>query len=290
MRLTGRWLPLASPLLPGLLLGLLLGLSPGASGLHAQPAANPAASATNRAIADAAAADAAIASAEQATAAQAVAAHARWRPELDALAAADRERMPPTEGVVFVGSSTIRLWPHLAQDFSQVPGVIQRGVGGSTLAECSVLAHQLVGQYRPRQVVVYAGDNDLIEGHTPLQVLHSFARFANAVRAEAPDARITFVSVKPSPSREKVMPQIRETNNIVSAYLRTLTNSDYVDVFTPMLGPDGRPRAELFRADLLHMNASGYALWQSLIASHLVPPASASSMLPKLPMEAAPAR
>ena len=256
MRLIRRWLPLA--------LSLLLG-----AGLHAQPA--------TKAIADAAAADAAITAADQAIAAQSVAAHARWRQELDAITAADRAQPPLPEGVVFVGSSTIRLWPHLAQDFSQVPGVIQRGVGGSTLAECSVLAHQLVGQYKPRQVVVYAGDNDLIEGHTPLQVLHSFARFANAVRAEAPDARITFVSVKPSPSREKVLPQIRETNNIVSAYLRTLSNSDYVDVFTPMLGPDGRPRIELFRADQLHMNAIGYALWQSLIASHLMPPAVAAS-------------
>ena len=256
MRLMRRSLPFV--------LSLLLG-----AGLHAQP--------TPKAIADAAAADAVLTAADQATAAQAVAAHARWRQELDAMAAADRTQPPPPDGVVFVGSSTIRLWPHLAQDFSHTSGVIQRGVGGSTLAEHSVLAHQLVGQYRPRQVVVYAGDNDLIEGHTPLQVLHSFARFANAVRADAPDARITFVSVKPSPSREKVLPQIRETNNIVSAYLRTLNNSDYVDVFTPMLGPDGRPRIDLFRGDQLHMNASGYALWQSLIASHLVPSATAPS-------------
>lgn len=239
----------------------------GATNLYAQP--------VTKSIADAAAADAAVTAAEQATATQSLAAHARWRQELDAIAAADHAQPPPLEGVVFVGSSTIRLWPHLAQDFSQVPNVIQRGVGGSTLAEHSVLEHQLVGQYKPRQVVVYAGDNDLVEGQTPLQVLHSFARFANAVRADAPNARITFISVKPSPSREKVLPQVRETNNIVSAYLRTLGNSDYVDVFTPMLGADGRPRTELFRGDQLHMNATGYALWQSLIASHLVPPASA---------------
>src|ERR1700712_759316 len=142
------------------LLPLTLSLWLGAAGLHAQPlgppTAHPTAKAAAKATADAAAADAALTAAEQVTAAQSVAAHARWRPELDAIAAADRLQMPPPDGVVFVGSSTIRLWPHLAQDFSQVPGVIQRGVGGSTLAECSVLAHQLVGQYKPRQVVVYA--------------------------------------------------------------------------------------------------------------------------------------
>ena len=80
-----------------------------------------------------------------------------------------------------------------------------------------------------------------------------------------------------SPSRERVMPQIREANNIVSAYLRTLSNSDCVDVFTPMLGADGRPRSDLFRTDQLHMNATGYALWQSLIASHLMPTAAVSA-------------
>lgn len=257
MRLMARWLTLALLLVA-------------AAATHAQPVD-----------------ESGTAVSEQAAITQAVAAHTRWREELDAIATADRAQPPPPEGVVFVGSSTIRLWPHLAQDFSQVANVLQRGVGGSTMAEHSVLEHQLVGQYRPRQVVVYAGDNDLVEGHTPLQVLHSFARFANAVRAEAPNARITFISVKPSPSREKILPQVRETNNIVSAYLRTLGNSDYVDVFTPMLGVDGRPRTELFRGDQLHMNATGYALWQSLIASHLLPPASAS---PTPPMAAAQSR
>ena len=126
-------------------------------------------------------------------------------------------------------------------------------------------------RYRPRQVVVYAGDNDLAEGRTPLQVLDAFVRFANAVRNELPDARISFVSVKPSPSREHLMPLIRETNHMVSAYLNRLPNSEYIDIFTPMLGADGKPRAELFRGDRLHMTDEGYRLWQSVIASHLVP-------------------
>ncbi|WP_237288466.1 SGNH/GDSL hydrolase family protein [Variovorax sp. PAMC 28711] len=207
------------------------------------------------------------------------AARARWRSELEAYDAADRERPPPEGSVLFVGSSTIRLWPHFAQDFQQqTPHTINRGVGGSTMAECSLLVRDLVLRYKPRQVVVYAGDNDLAEGRTPLQILESFARFARAVRAELPNARITFVSVKPSPSRERLLPQVRETNNIITAYLNTLGNSAYVDIFTPMLGADGRPRPELFRPDRLHMNESGYALWRSLIASHLL--ATAPPTLP----------
>ncbi|MGJ7607335.1 SGNH/GDSL hydrolase family protein [Variovorax sp. LT1R20] len=199
-----------------------------------------------------------------------LAAKARWHNELAAFARADQERLPPPGGVVFVGSSTVRMWTRLAQDFARVPGgVVNRGFGGSTLADCSLFARELVVRYKPRQVVVYAGDNDLAEGRTPLQVLDSFARFANAVRAELPDARISFISVKPSPSREQLMPQIRETNHVISAYLNLLPNSEFIDIYTPMLGADGRPRMELFRGDRLHMTDAGYRLWHSVIASHL---------------------
>lgn len=202
-----------------------------------------------------------------------LAAQARWKSDLAAFDNADRQHLPGDDGVLFVGSSTIRMWTRVAQDFNQLPVVINRGFGGSTMDDCSLFARELVVRYRPRQVLVYAGDNDLAEGRTPLQVLESFARFANTVRAELPNVRISYISVKPSPSRENLLPQIRETNNIIAAYLRRLPDSEYIDVFTPMMGADGRPRAELFRADQLHMNDEGYRLWQSIIASHLPAPA-----------------
>lgn len=205
-----------------------------------------------------------------------LAAHARWRGELDAFAAADRERLPAPGGVLFVGSSTIRMWSHLAQDFRQLPVVINRGFGGSTMADCGLFAADLVLRYKPRLVLVYAGDNDLAEGRTPLQVLESFALFANTVRTGLPETRIAYISIKPSPSRETLLPGIRETNDMIGAYLKRLPNSDYIDIFTPMLGADGRPRPELFRGDQLHLNDDGYRLWQSVIAAHLQEPAQAS--------------
>ncbi|MBT2323173.1 GDSL family lipase [Variovorax paradoxus] len=198
-----------------------------------------------------------------------IAARIRWQSELAAFARADKEHPPAEGGVLFVGSSTIRFWTKLAQDFPQLPVVINRGFGGSTMADCSYFVRELVVRYKPRHVLVYAGDNDLAEGHTPLQVLESFARFTNTLRAELPDARISYISIKPSPSREKLLPQMRETNNIIGAYLNRLPNSDYIDIYTPMLGTDGRPRAELFRGDMLHLNDEGYRLWRSVIAGHL---------------------
>ena len=210
----------------------------------------------------------------------AAAAHARWQSTFAAFDQADRERPPAPGGVLFVGSSSIRFWTRLADDFQSQPVVINRGFGGSTMAECSLLARELVVRYKPRQVLVYAGDNDLAEGRTPLQVLESFAHFANTVRAELPSTRIAFISVKPSPSRAALLPKVRETNNIVGAYVRTQTGTDYIDIYTPMMGSDGRPRAELFLPDMLHMNVSGYRVWQAAIAPHLLPPTDLAAVTP----------
>lgn len=198
-----------------------------------------------------------------------IAAHTRWKGSLDAFANADKERLPGNDGVLFVGSSTIRLWTNLAQDFRQVPVVINRGFGGSTLADCSLFARELVVRYKPKHVLVYAGDNDLAEGHSPLQVLESFARLVNTVRAELPDARISYISIKPSPSRQALLPKMREANNAIAAYVHRLPNSAFIDIFTPMLGADGQPRPELFVGDRLHLNEQGYRLWQSILLAHL---------------------
>ncbi|EJE52827.1 lysophospholipase L1-like esterase [Acidovorax sp. CF316] len=195
--------------------------------------------------------------------------YARWQASMDAFAAADKAQAPAEDGVLFVGSSTIRFWTQLPQDFRDVPVLINRGFGGSTMADCQYFVKQLVLQYRPRQVFVYAGDNDLAEGRSPQQVLESFEGFVAAVRAELPDTRIAYISIKPSPLRAELMPRAREANALLAAYVRSLPNSDYIDIFTPMLDLQGAPRAELFGPDRLHMSDAGYRLWRSVIADYV---------------------
>lgn len=208
-------------------------------------------------------------------------AYGRWQASFEAFAAADRERAPAHNGTLFVGSSTIRMWTRMAQDFRQLPVVINRGFGGSTMSDCTRYVRDLVIRYQPSQVLVYAGDNDLAEGHTPQQVLESFQQFAQTVRAELPGTRIDYISIKPSPSRAHLMPRVRETNALIGAYVATLPNAGYIDIFTPMLAADGSPRGELFLGDRLHMNEAGYRLWQSIISARLtgVPPAAPSAQL-----------
>nr|WP_226986173.1 SGNH/GDSL hydrolase family protein [Ramlibacter tataouinensis] len=222
------------------------------------------------------------ANAQQADSA-AAAARARWQSSLAAFEAADKLARPSDGGVLFVGSSTIRLWDRLSQDFSQLPVVINRGFGGSTMDDCGHFARQLVVAYRPRHVLVYAGDNDLAEGRSPAQVLESFQAFVRTVRAELPDTRIDYISIKPSPLRAALLPRAREANALLAGYVATLPNAGYIDVFTPMLDGAGAPRADLYGPDRLHMNAAGYALWRSVIAARVTtPPAPLESPSPAL--------
>ncbi|WP_083228955.1 SGNH/GDSL hydrolase family protein [Bordetella sp. H567] len=197
------------------------------------------------------------------------AANDRWAESLAAFAAADQAHPPTPGGVLFVGSSSIRLWNGLETEFQSLPVVVKRGFGGSRMLDCTRHLHQLVEPYKPRLVLVYAGDNDLAEGRTPEQVLHAFTAFVDGVRATMPATRIAYISIKPSPSRAALMPAIRQTNELIHAYTLKTRNTDFIDVYTPMLDAAGHPRPDLFRDDRLHLNPQGYALWKKVITAHL---------------------
>lgn len=194
---------------------------------------------------------------------------APWDATFAAFAAADAANPPPAGGVLFVGSSSIRLWSNLEDQFRNLPVVIKRGFGGSQLSDCVKNLSRLVLRYRPRTVLVYAGDNDLAAGTAPAEVLRRFTAFVNGVHRELPETNIEYISIKPSPSRVDLLPRIRETNALIRDYAEADRNVDFIDVYTPMLDASGRPRRELFRADALHLNADGYALWKAVIAPHV---------------------
>lgn len=192
---------------------------------------------------------------------------ARFESEIVAFEQADSVVRRRPGGVVFIGSSSIRRWDSLGDDF---PGtaVINRGFGGSRLRDATYYADRIVVPYQPRAVVLYAGDNDLAEGRTPQQVRDDFAAFVAKVRASLPQVRLAFVSIKPSPARQALQAKAREANDLVRAWAGRQQGVDYLDVSTPMLD-DGQPRAELFVDDRLHMNRSGYAIWAGVVGPWL---------------------
>lgn len=188
-----------------------------------------------------------------------------FEPEIARFEAADRGRPPLPGGIVFVGSSSIRLWPDLAGDFPGEP-VLNRGFGGSTLADVTYFAPRIVLPYRPRMIVLYAGDNDVAMGHTPEQVLADYLAFVRVVRRVLPTTRIVFISIKPSPSRWNVAERMREANALIAQAVKRDSLTTFVDVFTLMLDAAGHPQPELYQADSLHMAPAGYALWRTRLA------------------------
>jgi lysophospholipase L1-like esterase len=189
--------------------------------------------------------------------------------EIAAFEAQDKTTPPPANSILFVGSSSIRLWSDLNEAFPGKP-VINRGFGGSTLTDLIKYMPRIILPYSPKQVVVYAGDNDIAQGNKTARELYSqFLTFFSLVRKQLPNAAITYVSVKPSPARRQFMPVTAEANRMIKQYISGQRNASFVDVYTPMLGANGQPRPELFGADSLHMSPQGYAVWKSVIAPAL---------------------
>ena len=188
--------------------------------------------------------------------------------EIVAFEQADAARPPSPGGIVFVGSSSIRLWKTLEHDFAGLP-VINRGFGGSQVADSVRYADRVVLPYRPKTVVLYAGDNDIANGKSPEQVFSDFQAFVNKIHRALPDTRVLYIAIKPSVARWHLVDRIREANRLIADYTRTDDRLGYIDTFTPMLGPDEQPRADLLVGDGLHLNEAGYALWTSIVRPHL---------------------
>jgi lysophospholipase L1-like esterase len=182
----------------------------------------------------------------------------RWEEQIQKFEAADREKMPESGGVVFVGSSSIRGWK-LEEAFPRV-NAINRGFGGSYSSDAAHFAERIITPYKPRLVVFYSGENDITDGATPEEVLASFKRFVEKVREPQPQLPIVFISLKPSPRRWHLNEQFQQANALVREYAQSADGIDFVDIQPDMI-KDGQPRAELFREDMLHMNADGYAIW-----------------------------
>ena len=187
-----------------------------------------------------------------------------WASDIAAYEKADQANPPPAGVIVFAGSSSIQKWTTLGADMKPL-NVINRGVGGCELSHVSYYAHRIVTPYHPRAVVLYAGDNDLSvpPWKSPVTVLSELEEFVNMVHRDLPETWIFYVSMKPAPWGD--WPLMDETNRMIAAYARTQPHVQFIDVSSAMLDSHGKLRRELYDSDPMHMNASGYALWTSII-------------------------
>jgi lysophospholipase L1-like esterase len=196
---------------------------------------------------------------------------ARWESAIAAYEAADQDDPPRPGGIVFVGSSSIRLWTTLAGDFPD-HNVINRGFGGSQLADSIAFLDRIVIPYRPSMIVLYAGANDINAGKPPQQVLADFRTLVEEVRERLPTVEIAFISIAGNPARWSQVDRVREANRLVAQFAQQTPGVRFIDVFTPMMGPDGLPKPDIFVDDRLHMNEKGYAIWREVVGAHLPRP------------------
>jgi lysophospholipase L1-like esterase len=189
----------------------------------------------------------------------------RWEKDIAAFEARDAKSPPPKNAVLFMGSSSIRMWD-LKESFPDLD-VINRGFGGSDVADSVRYAKRIIDPHQPRVVVLYAGDNDLANGKSPQRVLADFKEFVAVVRGALPQAKIVYIGIKPSIQRWKLIDKIRETNRLIHESIAQQKSDKlaFVDVDKPMLGEDGKPRADLLLDDGLHLNKKGYELWTKLV-------------------------
>jgi lysophospholipase L1-like esterase len=192
----------------------------------------------------------------------------RWETEIAALEARDLENPPPKDGFLFVGSSSIKRWTNLAEAFPGRP-VINHGFGGSQITDSVVYAQRIVIPQRPRLVVMYAGGNDINAGKSADQVFLDYLAFTRTVHAALPQTRIAFISIAPNPKRWSQIETVKQANALVESHVRTDPRLEFINVFPHMLGPDGKPKPDIFVADQLHMNAKGYAIWREVVGAYL---------------------
>jgi lysophospholipase L1-like esterase len=183
----------------------------------------------------------------------------RFAKEIEAFGEWDSRNAVPAEPVLFVGSSSIRMW-RTRDSFPDLP-VINRGFGGSHIADVTHFADRVVLSYKPRVIVFYAGDNDIAAGKSAQRAFDDYRKFVGVVHAKLPETPIIFLSIKPSESRWSFWPESKKANELIQGLCKNDRRLLFVDLATPLLRPDGMPDNGLFLKDKLHLNAAGYDLW-----------------------------
>jgi lysophospholipase L1-like esterase len=188
--------------------------------------------------------------------------------EIAAFEASDKTNPPPSGAILFIGSSSIRLWKTLAQDFPKHK-VFNRGFGGSQIIDSVNYAERIVLPYKPRLIVLYAGGNDINAGKSAEQVFADYKAFVAKVHAALPGTPIAYISIAPNPARWSQVDRVKAANRMIEAHTKTDPRLMFINVFPKMLGEDGQPRPDIFVEDRLHMNAKGYAIWKESVGAHL---------------------
>ena len=192
--------------------------------------------------------------------------------EIQAFKKLDSIHPPVKNAILLIGSSSFKKWVDV-QDYFPLFPIVNRGFGGSTLPDVIRYAEDIIFPYAPKQILIYCGENDLASADsiTSLMVLNRFKQLFQLIRSRLPKVAIAFVSMKPSPSRERLWPKMVEGNRLIKNFLEKKKNTAFIDVYSTMFDVNGLVMKDIFIKDNLHINAKGYAIWQKIISPYLLP-------------------
>ncbi|MEN9349152.1 MAG: hypothetical protein RL372_130 [Bacteroidota bacterium] len=191
--------------------------------------------------------------------------------EIKAFRRADSISMPPKNAILLIGSSSFTNWKDVAKYFPEHT-IINRGFGGSSLPHMTMYAEDIIFKYNPKQIIIYCGENDLTGGPsiTADTIFNRVKKLHQLIRSRYKKVPIAYISMKPSPSREKYLETMQKGNELIKTFMEQQKKSSYIDVYHSMLDANGNILTHIFLSDKLHMNAEGYKIWQGVIAPYLV--------------------
>lgn len=182
----------------------------------------------------------------------------------------DQETAPPKDAILLVGSSSFTKWQDVSEYF---PGktIINRGFGGSRLTDLNYFADDLLTPYQPKQIIIYCGENDFAD-NSKLKadtVVERYKTFYKKIREKFPNIEVDYISIKYSPSREQLWPQMKEANKKIASFMKKEKNAEFIDITKSMNDADGNIRKNLFVEDMLHMTPEGYRIWAKVMNPYM---------------------
>lgn len=181
----------------------------------------------------------------------------------------DKENSIPKKPILLVGSSSFTYWKDV-NDYFPNKKIVNRAFGGSRLLDLNYYADDLLDPYKPRQILIYCGENDVAMDHpTATEVIERFKTFFGKIRAKYPRVPVAYVSIKYSPSRKEFWPIVKDVNQGIEDFLKTQKRAEYIDITEIMKDENGNVRTDIFRGDMLHMKPEGYQLWTKVMAPYL---------------------
>ncbi len=194
------------------------------------------------------------------------AAKEKWEETIQKMEAQDRQEKDPENGVLLIGSSSIRLWETASEDLAPFP-VIPRGYGGARYSDLAVFIDRIIKPHRFRACVMFVG-NDVTgskDDRTPEEVRDLVQYILAAIHRHEPQAKVFIVEITPTPKRFAAWPQIRQVNAVLRELALTDPNTHFIPTADYYLTADDQPVPKFFREDKLHQTREGYRVWGKII-------------------------